>query len=54
MQSAIPRVDLFSREAAFPLPGGEREASEAKQVEGRESLAMLLCSGKGDDLTGVG
>ena len=31
-----------SREAAFPLPGGEREASEAKQGEGRESLAIPL------------
>jgi len=35
---------LLSRAAAFPLPGGEREASEAKQGEGCESLAKRLLS----------
>ena len=34
--------ERMSREAALPLPCGEREANEAKQGEGRESFAMLL------------
>jgi len=34
--------ERVSREAALPLPGGEREASEAKQGEGRESFASLF------------
>ena len=33
--------ERLSRVAAFPLPGGEREASEAKQGEGRTTLGSV-------------